>query len=272
MPFRYAHYFLLMLIPAAALGFISYLGELGQAGIAKHLHAIAATLWILLLAGQSATIHNGMNRLHRRLGCASLFLFPAYLCGFFLVYRSEARRIIDGDPYATVFGPGIGAMTLIAIAATAYMYYAGLRNRRNVHLHSRWMLVTVFLFAESVFGRIFNNLVPGLLVLGIEDVRKIYDAFHLSQLLAITLAFVLFIRDRKHGTPFIFVVAVLILQSVALELFDGIDAWRQLFVQSGSWPQAAFAVTGLVFGSACALYGWRQGRPQRGLGTVASAA
>lgn len=263
MPYRYAHYFYLLLIPAAGLGFSAYLSDLGQAGFAKHLHAIAATFWILLLAGQSASIHNGLRRLHKFLGLISLILFPVYLCGFFLVYRSEAQRILNGDPYATIFGPGIGAITLIAVAATAYMYYAGLRERRNVQLHARWMLVTVFLFSESVLGRILNNFVPGLYVNDLEDVRRIYDAFHISQLLAIALALVLYAGNRRNGGPFLFVVGVLISQSVALELFDNFEGWRFLFIQSGTWPLAVFGVTGLLIGALIARLGWLDGHRDR---------
>ena len=260
MPYRYAHYFYLMLIPASALAFTGYLSELPDAGVLKHVHALSATLWILLLAGQSASIHSGFRNLHSKLGFSSFILFPVYLSGFLLVYRSEALRIIDGDPWAGVFGPGIGAMTLIAFVATAYMYYAGLRDRRNVQLHARWMLVTVFLFSESVLGRIINNYVPWLAVNEFGDIRHIYDAFHLSQLLAIALAAFLYLRDRRNGAPFIFLIIVLFAQSVALELFDDFEPWRALFTNSGSWPTSVFATAGLLAGCLLAFLGWTKGR------------
>ena len=260
MPYRYAHYFYLMLIPASALAFTGYLSELPDAGVLKHVHAASASLWILLLAGQSATIHNGFRSLHRKLGLSSLILFPVYLGGFLLVYRSEALRIINGDPWAGVFGPGIGAITLIAVVATAYMFYAGLRDRRNVQLHARWMLVTVFLFSESVLGRILNNYVPWLAVNEFDDIRHIYDAFHLSQLIAIALAAFLLLRDRRNGAPFIFVIVVLLAQSVALELFDGFEPWRAFFTDSGSWPTSIFAAVGLLTGGLLVFLGWTKGR------------
>ena len=260
MPYRYAHYYYLMLIPLAALAFSAYLSELPEAGFLKHAHAISATMWILLLAAQSATIHNGMRALHRKLGQASLALFPIHLSGFLLIYRSEAIRIIDGDPWATVFGPGIGAMTLIAVAATAYMYYAALRDRSNVQLHARWMLVTVFLFSESVLGRILNNYVPWLYLNELQDVRHVYVAFHLSQLLAIALATYLYTRKPRLGPPFVFLIVVLIAQSVALEFFDGFGPWRAVFVGSGNWPTTFFVAVGLLTGLLFAVLGWTKGQ------------
>jgi hypothetical protein len=259
MPYRYAHYFCLLLLPAAAIGFSSYLFELPEAGFAKHAHAFAATLWILVLAGQSASIHSGRRSVHRLLGLASLLVFPLYIGGFFAVYRSEARRILAGDPYAEIFGPGIGVITLVAVAATAYMYYSGLRQRRNVHLHARWMLVTVFLFSESVLGRILNNFIPPLYVNDLGDVRRIYDAFHIAQLLAAVVALGLYFQNRKHGAPFLCVIAALFVQSVSLEFFDSHDRWREVFVASGSWPSVAFAVFGVVLGAGVAGMGWSAG-------------
>lgn len=266
MPYRYAHYFYLMLIPASGLAFSGFLSDLSGAGLSKHVHAVSATLWILLLAGQSASIHNGMRKLHKKLGFASLVLFPIYLSGFFLVYRSEARRIIDGDPWATVFGPGIGAITIIAVAATAHMFYAGLRDRRNVQLHARWMLVTVFLFSESVLGRLLNNFVPQLYVNELEDVRRIYDAFHLSQLIAILQALCLYYLAPRHGKPFVFLITVLLAQSLALEVFDGLQSWRAFFVDSGSWPAMIFASVGLLVGFLLVFFGWTRGRQVRAVG------
>ncbi|MEM9302007.1 MAG: hypothetical protein AAGE01_07840 [Pseudomonadota bacterium] len=263
MPYRHAHWFILLLLPASVVAFSSYLAELGEAGTAKHVHALFATLWILLLAAQSASIHHRQRGLHRTLGLAGFFIFPIYFAGFFLVFQSEAQRIVDGDPWATVFGPGIGTITLISALATAWMYHAAMRNRRNVHLHARWLLVTLFLFAESVLGRILNTFVPGLLVLGLDDIRRIYDAFHVSQLLAIALAVALYRGNPRYGQPFVFVTVALVAQSLALELFDDFAPWRTAFLAMASWPTAVLFVPALFLGAAVSWSGWVAGRSGR---------
>lgn len=260
MPYRHAHWYILALIPASMLAFAPYLLDLGEANSAIHWHSISATLWILLLAVQNVSIHNRKRGLHRGVGIASLILFPIYFTGFLLVFQSEAQRIVDGDPWATVFGPGIGTITLISALATAWMYYSGLRNRRRVHLHARWMIVTLFLFAESVGGRIINFLVPGLGVNALDDVRNIYSAFHLSQVLAIGLAVWLYRARPQDGFPYLFVIAALVLQSLALEIFDGFVPWRDCFVAMASWPVQWLLLPGLVFGMAVSMLGWRAGQ------------
>lgn len=260
MPYPRAHYFVLLLLPASIAGFTTYLSDPAGANVAKHVHAVGATLWILLLAAQNASIHQRRRSLHRTVGIASLALLPVFLAGLFMVFQSEARRIAAGDPWSATFGPGIGAITLLAIGATAWMFYSGLRHRHNVQLHARWMIVTLFPFAESVLGRIMNNYVPGLLVRDIDDIRRIYDAFHIAQVLAISLAIALYLGNRKHGTPFLFVCAVLVLQSIALETLDGFEPWRTVFVDTASWPTAIMIAAGLLLGSVAASLGWIRGR------------
>ena len=163
-------------------------------------------------------------------------------------------------PGATVFGPGVGTITLISAFATAWMYYSGLSNRRRVHLHARWMIVTLFLFAESVGGRIINTFVPGLVVFELDDIRDIYSAFHLSQVLAIGLAVVLYRARPKDGLPYLFVIAALVLQSLALEIFDGFEPWRAWFIAMADWPIYGLLLPGLAIGIAVSTLGWRAGR------------
>ena len=139
------------------------------------------------------------------------------------------------------------------------MYYAGLRDRRNVQLHARWMLVTVLLFSESVMGRILNNTIPALAVNGFGDVRHIYEAFHISQLLAIGLAAALYLGNRRHGAPFLFAIVVLALQSIALELFDDIAVWRECFLASASWPAPVLGAIGIALALSAVTAGWKKG-------------
>ena len=256
MPYRHAHFYVLALIPASFVGFIGYFSALGDASLPIHIHSASSTLWILLLAAQSWSIHHGRRALHRTLGKSSLALFPFFFAGFFLVFQTEAQKVVDGNRYVTVFGPGIGVLTIVAVVGVGLLYAQALRHRRNVQLHARYMLAIPFLFLESVFGRILNNLVPGFLVLSLDDIRAIYWAIHACQLAGIALALALYARDRTHGTPFLIVCVLLALQSIGLEVFDSIGWWRDLFIVSAGVPFAATLSTGLVIGAAVLWGGW----------------
>ena len=257
MPYRYAHYYVLALFPAALLAFwFQFFSRVSEASAAVHVHSWSATLWLFLLAGQSWSIHNRRFAIHKTLGRFSLILFPVFFAGFFLVIQSEAQTVVDGDPYRTVFAPGIGVLTLVAAFAVGYLFFFALKNRRNAQLHARYMLAIPFLFTESIFGRIFNSFLPGLIVNSTDDIRNIYMAIHLSQILAIAFAMVLYFQNRKFGAPFLFVSIFLILQSIGLEVFDDISWWREIYLSTTALPFAAPLGLGLAIGALITWRGW----------------
>lgn len=152
MPYRYAHLFVLGIIPLSILAFWeSFFSRIPEARSAIHVHSWTAMLWVVLLATQNWAIHHRRRALHARLGQLSLVVFPVFWASFFLVIQSEANTVLRGDPYRTVFGPGIAVLTLVAAATIGHLYYAGLKHRRAVALHARYMLAIPLLFTESFF-------------------------------------------------------------------------------------------------------------------------
>lgn len=261
MPYRYAHYYVLGIIPVSILAFWdSFFSRIAEASAAVHLHSWSATLWVLLLAAQSWAIHNKRRGLHAAFGRISLAIFPVFLASFLLVIRSEAQTVITGDPFRTVFAPGIAVLTLVAFTAIGYLYYAALKNRHTVQLHARYMIAIPFLFTESILGRVFNAYLPGLIVNSLEDMRDIYWAIHLSQVLALVLAMFLHFQKPKFGKPFLIVSAALALQSLGLELFDDPRWWRAIYLDYATVPFAAPLSLGLIVGLLIVWRGWEDGK------------
>ena len=258
MPYPKAYIYILALIPVTFLGFWpSYFSDIGSAETAFHAHGVSATLWILLLAAQSWSIHNKHSAWHRQLGTFSLILFPVFMAGFFMVFQTHSEKTLQGhNPFVEIIGVGIGSITAIAIITTGYLYYAGLRNRKNVQLHARYLLAIPFLFSESVLGRVFNNFVPGLTVNGVEDAARIYWAFHLSELLAITIAMFLYLRERRYGRPFLIVSIAMVLQSVAMEWIDQVQWWQEIFFAMANIPLVATISAGIIVGALISWMGW----------------
>jgi hypothetical protein len=202
MPYRHAHLFVLGIIPLSIIVFWdSFLSRIPDARLAIHLHSWSATLWVLLLAAQSWVIHRRRSTLHARLGRLSFAVFPVFLASFLLVIQSEAKTVLRGDPFRTVFGPGIAVLTLVAAITIGYLYHAGLKNRHAAPLHARYMVAIPLLFSESILGRILNDYMPGLTVDSLDDMRRIYWAIHLSQLLAIAVAWLLYRHNRTASLP-----------------------------------------------------------------------
>ncbi len=264
MPYRYAHLYVLGIIPLSIIAFWdSFFSRIPEARAAVHLHSWSATLWVVLLAAQNWAIHHRRSALHARLGRLSFAVFPVFLASFFLVIQSEAKTILRGDPFRTVFGPGIAVLTLIAAAAIGYLYYAGLKNRDTVPLHARYMVAIPFLFTESILGRIFNDYMPGLTVNSLEDMRRIYWAIHLSQLLALAFAVLLYRQNRTVGQPFLVVGVVLVLQSIGLEVCDDLAWWRQVYLASADLPFSVILATGTLVGVLIVSQGWSAGKRDR---------
>ena len=94
MPYRHAHFYLLLLFPLAALAFWpNYFSIVRSAPFALHAHGVTAASWIALLAFQSWSIHRRRNALHRATGLAGLALFPFFVAGGLLVIQTMAAKV-----------------------------------------------------------------------------------------------------------------------------------------------------------------------------------
>ena len=84
MPYRHAHYHLLLCCHSPSWPFWPrYFSDLRAAPLAFHVHGLAGTAWVLLIAFQSWAIHHRHNVLHRSVGLFSLLLFaisPSAAC------------------------------------------------------------------------------------------------------------------------------------------------------------------------------------------------
>ena len=124
MPYRHAHWFLLAIVPLAALAFWpAYISRIVTAPAEMHLHGVTASLWLALLVAQSMTIHANRTAAHRTLGAASLGLFPLFLAGGATIFLGMAQRYAEGaSPFYTLYAPGLALIDLVSVAAFAWCY------------------------------------------------------------------------------------------------------------------------------------------------------
>lgn len=273
MPYPRAHYYVSALLVFVLLAFWpTFFSDLGTPPLAFRVHGITATLWVLLLIAQSWVIHNKRASLHRQMGKLALILFPLFLMGLMMVIQtaSVAGAAMQPSPLEQIIIPGIGAVSIITVVVVSYLFYRALANRRNVRLHAGYLLATPFLLIESVFTRIFNFYVPGLTLanpMTLEnptDVAQFSLNFHLSELLAISVAFYLYARDRRYGTPFLFVGIAMILHSASYQWVGPALWWRAIYYGLADLPATAVVICGLVLGGLVTWLGWSGAdRPSR---------
>jgi hypothetical protein len=269
-PYRHAHYWLLLLFPLTGLAFWpNYFSDPGAAPLAFHVHGATASMWIALLAVQSWSIHQRRNDLHRSLGYGSLILFPLFTVGGILVLQTMAAKFQLGtDPFYEVFGARLAAIDAVATAGIGYLFFMALKTRRKVHLHARYMLTTVFFLFAPILSRIMPAL-PPFAINGPGDFYRFGYGVHTANLLTIALSFALYLRAPKHGRPFLLIAALIGLTSIAFEFLGRTDIWESLFVASAAVPLPISVTIAFLASAAVSWLGWNA-VPARGRTAVSA--
>ena len=141
---------------AIVLGFaidIAWRAQIGALNFSLivHLHAIAYTGWLVLLAVQVWLVRTGRVAAHRRLGLAALVLLPAML----VLGPATAFYGVADNPYmpdkwiawlSVNYTNAFGSVALLTV---------GFLMRRNAAAHKRLMLMGTIAVTEPGFSRIW---------------------------------------------------------------------------------------------------------------------
>lgn len=217
---RAAFYFLLLLA-TALLGFSApYFMRLADNNLVRHLHAVTAFAWLLLLITQAWLMRRRAFALHRKLGRTSLALAPLFvITGLFLVQDMLARP----GPFIKPFAERLAFIDLLTMAWFAAAYCLALRHRRQTPLHARYMASTALLVLPPALVRVVGGFIPG--------VTSFEMAFHLGYLVTELLIVALIVHDlRSEGRvrpPYTILLAITVLQQVAFVLLPGMPWWSR---------------------------------------------
>jgi hypothetical protein len=261
MPYRHAHWYLLLLFPLTALAFWpAYFSKFADAPAAFHVHGVTASLWIALLAFQSWTIHHRRNALHRSAGLGSFALFPLFVTGGLLVIQTMAAKFGNGaDPFYTAFGARLAAVDSVSSLAIPWFFFMALNWRRKVHLHARYMLAPVLFLLGPILSRLMPAL-PPLAIRGPEDFPNFAAGLHIANGAAVAVAALLVLRAPKFGRPFAVAGGLVAVQSLAFETVGRAPAWEAAVEAIAAAPTALVATLGLIAGIGAVWAGWTAGR------------
>lgn len=237
MPYRYAHYvILLVLVPAIAVAFTPrYFGDLPAASFAFHVHGVTASLWVLLVMAQSWTAHAKRFALHKVVARSVLVLVPLFAAGGVLAMQSMAEKFVTkSDPFYAALGARLGLDDVVATTALVLMVRAAIVNRRRMGLHAAYMLSTVLLVLSPVVARLPIPLIP-----------------HLGDTITIAVALTLYAMRRRDGRPFLIVAALSVLRVVQFHTLAASEWWAERFgalvgMSSIALAFAAILVAGLA--------------------------
>lgn len=259
MPFRSAAYVIVAMIGTTIVAFWpSYFSRLTSAPWGFHFHGITASLWMLLLAFQSWSIHGRQRRLHRIAGIGSLVLFPFFLAGSMAVVLSMAQAT-PVDPFYQVYGARLGVMDVTTPIILGWLYYRALAERRNTQRHARFMMATPLLLIMPIISRLATRFIPALAMHGPEDFHLFVWGMRIANTVSVTCAAWLFATSPRFGRPFLVTGIFMLGQAVLFETVALTRAWPSAFTAMGRLPM--FPTLMLTFLAAAALswFGWQAG-------------
>ena len=262
MPYPRAHFYVLLVIVVIVAGFWeSYFSTFAQGPWQFHAHGVGASIWVMLVATQSWTAHRRQFGWHAAAGKASLLLFPFLIGGLAAIIDLTGKGYVAGDGGTrALFGGTFLIGLLLAIAAYVTLYFRALKYRRNVWLHSGYMLATPLILWESPFSRLMIEFVPGLGVTGPQDFPHILHSIIWA--MATALAFCLFVRWRvgARGKPFLIAALFIAAQMVAMGQLGDLAIVRSLLSVIGHLPSAAVVGVGFAIGAVTSWAGWNAGK------------
>ena len=270
MPYRHAHWYILAMFPLAGMAFWrSYLSQFGSAGFEFHLHGLTASLWLLLLAMQSWTIHHASRAFHRSAGLASLLLFPLFLAGGAGIFLGMADRFVEGaTPFYQLYPARLAWLDVVGVGGMAYFYFQALKHRRKVWLHSGYLLATTIFLLPPMLGRL-SPILPGLAINGPDDFVKLGIGFQIANGLTALIALAIALRS-KQGRPFFEAAGLILLSAVFFQTIGGMPAWERLYVSMAQVPVLPFTLAAAMAGIVVGWAGWTAGGPRRAQGAIAA--
>ncbi len=146
-----APYFAVLLVVAIAAFWPSYLSQLFVQSGYTHLHALTATLWLLLLITQPLLIRAGRRDLHRLVGRLSLVIAPVVLVSIVLLAHANIQGLAGErlaiQTYILYLQLSLGLLF-------ALCYAMAIIKRRDTPVHMRFMVGTALTMIDPIVVRI----------------------------------------------------------------------------------------------------------------------
>ena len=117
-----------------------------------HVHAVAFSAWLILLAVQVVLVRTGRTALHRRLGRVGFALVPILLIAGPMV---AILRRMDTPPNPVLFS--FMGTQFTNVICCVVLFAAGLILRQDPASHKRLMLMGTISITEPGFGRVIGD-------------------------------------------------------------------------------------------------------------------
>lgn len=150
-------YFAGLLLVALVAFWPTYLSRLGVSSGYTHLHAILATVWLLMLIVQPVLIRRRRLEWHRALGRFSYALAPVIVMSVILLSHS---RITGLEGQAFAIQSYVLWLQVSLVGLFAFSYGLAVATRRTMALHARFMICTGLTLIDPVVIRLMFRADP----------------------------------------------------------------------------------------------------------------
>ncbi|WP_242092472.1 hypothetical protein [Aestuariivivens sediminicola] len=233
--YPYAHWWLLLGFIIVIAGFIPsyWTKDLASFNLSVHIHGLSATLWFIILILQPLFINLEKYRTHRFFGYTSLII-ATVVAASAAVVTPHNITINYGDPNLSFM---IYYVDLIMVAAFVFFIMMGIHHRKNMQLHSRYLVCTVFIPIQPALVRLL--IYSGL---GFEMALQLGNAIIVA---AISL---MIWDDYKKGRIYPpYLLAYIIILSMGITFhFVGCSNWWQNLIENNSVLFVWIILLGLI--------------------------
>ena len=190
-----------------------------------HFHAVAMSLWCMMLVAQALLIRIGKTRLHRWIGLSSYALAPFILwSGLRITQFTLEGRNAPSEIYYTSAALMINSLILFGAFFSLAMLF-----RKDPGRHARYMVATIFPIVTPITDRLIYFHFPGLVpyapkLLGMPLVP--FFGFALADIIVILLMLIDLIT-RKNRDVFPTVLGLLLLYHFSYFFFYSMRWWQQ---------------------------------------------
>ena len=182
-------------IPIAAIGIIStvigflptFWMRLNEVDAVHLIHGWLMTAWIFLVLAQALLVRSRQYKLHRVLGWTSLALFSAMVvtsCQMVALMLSGKSLL----PYE--LAKFFAYSDILDMPLLIFFFCGAIYWRKNRHMHSRLMIVTVLTSIVPALARMFNILIA-------RSMEGIYLAMHPTYILILCALGMAIYFDKK---------------------------------------------------------------------------
>jgi len=216
--YRNAYLYLSLGFLVTLIGFFpTYFKKLSDTDALHHFHGITGSLWMIILIVQPLIYRFGNMKFHRIIGWISVGFSPIVFYGAILViqYMMQTR-----EPSALLYQ--FAFLDVFTILPFALFIILGVINRKNIYLHARYMVCTIFGPLSAGVVRIFHlYITPDSWNLAFTGTYVLFE-------LVIVLLILDDYRSGKIRVPYVLCFVIFLVQHIAIYFAGEWEWWREL--------------------------------------------